>query len=169
MVLKITDKVKFLLRILSCITVCTLTIIIGIQVVNRYVFGTSFTWVEELAGMAMIYITYFGAAMATVNNSNTRIDFFIRKLPGPVYRGFEILDDCICVAFFLVICRYAVKLVGTNLHALSAAMKIPLAVNYVGVLSGCVLMIVFYLLRLWIDVEKFRGRNMDYVEEELSR
>ena len=169
MVLKITDKVKFLLRILSCITVCTLTIIIGIQVVNRYVFGTSFTWVEELAGMAMIYITYFGAAMATVNNSNTRIDFFIRKLPGPVYRGLEILDACICLAFLLVICRYAVKLVGTNLHALSAAMKIPLAVNYVGVLSGCVLMIVFYLLRLWIDVEKFRGRNMDYVEEELSR
>lgn len=52
MVLKLIDKVKFLLRILSCVTVCTLTIIIGIQVVNRYVFGTSFTWVEELAGMA---------------------------------------------------------------------------------------------------------------------
>ena len=75
MVLKLIDKVKFLLRILSCVTVCTLTIIIGIQVVNRYVFGTSFTWVEELAGMAMVYITYFGAAMATINNSNTRIDF----------------------------------------------------------------------------------------------
>ena len=43
MVLKLIDKVKFLLRILSCVTVCTLTIIIGIQVVNRYVFGTSFT------------------------------------------------------------------------------------------------------------------------------
>ena len=48
-------------------------------------------------------------------------------------------------------------------------MKIPLSVNYVGVLSGCVLMILFYVLRLWIDVEKLRGRNMDYVEEELSR
>lgn len=32
--------------------------------------------------MAMVYITYFGAAMATINNSNTRIDFFIRKLPA---------------------------------------------------------------------------------------
>ena len=58
---------------------------------------------------------------------------------------------------------------GTNLNALSAAMKIPLSVNYVGVLSGCVLMIIFYVLRLWIDVEKLRGRNMEYVEEELSR
>ena len=25
--------------------------------------------------MAMVYITYFGAAMATINDSNTRIDF----------------------------------------------------------------------------------------------
>ena len=56
MVLKLIDKVKFLLRILSCVTVCTLTIIIGIQVVNRYVFGTSFTWVEELAGMATLHL-----------------------------------------------------------------------------------------------------------------
>ncbi|MFQ9703598.1 MAG: hypothetical protein ACLR0U_18225 [Enterocloster clostridioformis] len=47
-----------------------------------------------------------------------------------MYRGLEILDDCICLAFLLVICRHAVKLVGTNLHALSVAMKIPLAVNY---------------------------------------
>ena len=118
-------------------------------------------------GHGLHYI--FRRSMATINNSNTRIDFFIRKLPGPVYRGFEILDDCICIAFLLVICRYAAKLVGTNLNALSAAMKIPLSVNYVGVLSGCVLMIIFYVLRLWIDVEKLRGRNMDYVEEELSR
>ena len=122
MVLKLIDKVKFLLRILSCVTVCTLTIIIGIQVVNRYVFGTSFTWVEELAGMAMVYITYFGAAMATINNSNTRIDFFIRKLPGPVYRGFEILDDCICIAFLLVICRYAAKLVEIERYGVTVAM-----------------------------------------------
>lgn len=169
MVFKIIDKVKFILRILSCVTVCTLTVIIGIQVVNRYVFGNSFTWVEELAGMAMVYITYFGAAMATINNSNTRIDFFIRKLPRPLYHAFEILDDCICIAFLLVICRFAVKLVGTNLHALSAAMKIPLAVNYVGVLCGCAMMVVFYILRLWIDVEKFKGKNMDYVEEALNK
>ena len=77
MIVKIADKIKFILRSLSCITICTLVIVTGLQVVNRYVFHKSFTWVEELGGMAMVYITYFGAAMATINNSNTRIDFYI--------------------------------------------------------------------------------------------
>ena len=56
--------------------ICTLTIIVAMQVVNRNFLQHSFTWVEEVAGIAMIFVTYLGASMATVNNSNTRIDFF---------------------------------------------------------------------------------------------
>ena len=63
MVLKITDKVKFLLRILSCITVCTLTIIIGIQG-GEPVMCLELHYMGGGAGRAwsMVYITYFGAA-----------------------------------------------------------------------------------------------------------
>ncbi len=169
MIVKAIDKIKFSLRCLSCVTICTLVIVTAIQVVMRYAFHHSLTWVEELGGIAMIYITYFGAAMATINNSNTRIDFFIRKMPKPIYRGFEIFDDCVCIAFLLVLCRYSWKLVGSNLHALSTALKLPLAVNYVGVLSGCVLMIMFYLIHLYIDVQKFKGADMTEIEEALNQ
>lgn len=169
MIIKIMDKIKFLLRSLSCITICTLTIITAMQVINRYAFKSSFTWVEELGGMAMVYITYFGAAMATINNSNTRIDFFIRKLPEPVYRAFEVLDDCICIAFLGVVCFFAWKLTGTNMCALSAAMKVPLSVNYIAILAGCALMMIFYSIRLWCDVQKLMGKDMEYIEKELGQ
>ena len=43
MIVKIADKIKFILRSLSCITICTLVIVTGLQVVNRYVFHKSFT------------------------------------------------------------------------------------------------------------------------------
>ena len=169
MIVKATDKIKFALRCLSCVTICTLVIITAIQVVMRYVFHQSLTWVEELGGIAMIYITYCGAAMATINNSNTRIDFFIKQLPKPVYRGFEILDDCVCIAFLLVFGRFSWKLIGNNLHTLSTAMKLPLAVNYVGVLLGCLLMIAFDLIHLYIDIQKCRGVDMTEIEEALNR
>ena len=169
MIVKIADKIRFLLRSLSCITICTLVIVTGMQVLNRYVFHSSFTWVEELGGMAMVYITYFGAAMASINNSNTRIDFFIHKLPKPLSQGFEILDDCICIVFLVVVSGLAWRLAGSNMTALSAAMKVPLAINYIGVLLGCLLMICFYIIHLWIDVQKFRGVDMSSIEEELNK
>ncbi|MDO4277323.1 MAG: TRAP transporter small permease [Lachnoclostridium edouardi] len=169
MIVKIADKIKFILRSLSCITICTLVIVTGLQVVNRYVFHKSFTWVEELGGMAMVYITYFGAAMATINNSNTRIDFFIHKLPRPICQAFEILDDCICIGFLGVISCLSWKLAGSNMNALSAAMKIPLAVNYIGILLGCILMIGFYFIHLWVDIQKCKGLDMSSIEEALNR
>lgn len=169
MIIKAIDKIKFFLRCLSCVTICTLVIITAIQVVMRYGFRHSLTWVEELGGIAMIYITYCGAAMATINNSNTRIDFFIRQLPKPIYRGFEVLDDCVCIAFLLVLCRYSWKLIGNNIHTLSTALKLPLAVNYAGVLIGCLLMIAFYLIHLYIDIQKIKGVDMTEIEEALNQ
>ncbi len=169
MIVKATDKIKFALRCLSCVTICTLVIITAIQVVMRYVFHQSLTWVEELGGIAMIYITYCGAAMATINNSNTRIDFFIKQLPKPVYRLFEVFDDCVCIAFLLVLSRFAWKLIGSNIHTLSTAMKLPIAVNYLGVLIGCLLMIAFYLIHLYIDIQKCRGVDMTEIEEAMNQ
>ena len=103
------------------------------------------------------------------NNNNTRIDFFIRKLPGKGHMLFEILDNLICITFLVVICVFAGKLVGSNMNALSAAMKVPLAVNYVAILVGCIMMIIFYIMHLGIDIQKFRGIDMTSVEEELNR
>ena len=80
---KLLDTIKFLLRLISCVSICLLVVIVFMQVINRNFFDHSFTWVEEVASMAMVFITYLGAAMATINNGNTRIDFFIRKLPDP--------------------------------------------------------------------------------------
>ena len=57
--------------------------------------------------------------MCIRDSSNTRIDFFIRKLPKPMYQGFEILDDCVCIAFLVIVCRLAYSLVGSNMKALS--------------------------------------------------
>lgn len=169
MIIKATNKIKFALRCLSCVTICTLVIITAIQVVMRYAFHQSLTWVEELGGIAMIYITYCGAAMATINNSNTRIDFFIKKLPRPVYQGFEVLDDCICIGFLMVLSSLSWKLIGSNIRTLSTAMKLPLAVNYAGVLIGCLLMIAFYLIHLYMDIQKCRGVDMSEIEEALNQ
>jgi TRAP-type C4-dicarboxylate transport system permease small subunit len=167
--LKVLKVLKFCLRLICAIMICMLTVIISMQVVNRNFMGHSFTWVEELAGISMIYITFLGSALATINNSNTRIDFFIKKLPGKMTNVFDILVNLICIAFVGILCCYSLKLMGNNLYRLSAAMKLPVAVNYFGMLFGGVLMILFFGIRLYIEVQKYRGKNMTAMEEALNK
>lgn len=122
---KLLDTIKFLLRLISCISICLLVVIVFMQVINRNFFDHSFTWVEEVASMAMVFITYLGAAMATINNGNTRIDFFIRKLPTPVYNAFELLDDVICIAFLVIVSTIAYKQMMTSWPMQTPALRLP--------------------------------------------
>lgn len=169
MIVKVMNKVKFILRVISCIMVCMLTVIVAMQVMNRDFFGHSFTWVEELAGISMIFVTYLGAAMATINNSNTRIDFFIRMLPVKVTNAINVLDNLICIAFLCVVSKLAFKLMETNINTLTPAMKLPISINYFGVLLGSALMILFYILHVYLDIQRFRGKNVTEIEGELNK
>lgn len=120
---KLLDTIKFLLRLISCVSICLLVVIVFMQVINRNFFDHSFTWVEEVASMAMVFITYLGAAMATINNGNTRIDFFIRKLPTPVYNAFELLDDVICIVFLVIVSTIAYKQMLTSWSMQTPALR----------------------------------------------
>ena len=169
MATKLLDGIKFLLRLISCISICLLTIIVFMQVINRNFFDHSFTWVEEVASMAMVFVTYMGAAMATINNSNTRIDFFIRKLPRPVYNVFEVLDDGICIVFLVVITAMSYKLMLSNWSMVTPALRLSQGINYFAIMLGCILMIIFYLIQMWLHICKVMGKDTTKAEEVLNR
>ena len=69
----------------------------------------------------------------------------------------------------MVLSSLSWKLIGSNIRTLSTAMKLPLAVNYAGVLIGCLLMIAFYLIHLYMDIQKCRGVDMSEIEEALNQ
>lgn len=169
MATKLLDGIKFLLRLISCISICLLTIIVFMQVINRNFFDHSFTWVEEVVSMAMVFVTYMGAAMATINNSNTRIDFFIRKLPRPVHNVFEVLDDGICIVFLVVITAMSYKLMLSNWSMVTPALRLPQGINYFAIMLGCILMIIFYLIQMWLHICKVMGKDTTKAEEVLNR
>lgn len=169
MINKLMNAIKFIIKVISCVMICMLTIIVSMQVVNRNFFDHSFTWVEELAGISMIFVTYLGAAAATINNSNTRIDFFIRMLPQKLHQAVDLLDNLICIAFLGVLCKFSAQLMQSNLKNLTPAMRLPISINYFGVFLGCALMMLFYLLHAYLDVQKLAGKDVAEIEEALNQ
>ena len=169
MATKILNGIKFFLRLISCVSICMLIIIVFMQVINRNFFDHSFTWVEEVASMSMVFITYLGAAMATINNSNTRIDFFIRLLPKKLYHAVEVLDDAICIGFLVLVVVMAQRMMVVNWTMYTPALKLPVGVNYFAILLGSILMIVFYFIHMILDAKKMLGHDVSAAEEALNK
>lgn len=57
-----------------------LTILLTCQVILRYVFGHSFSWIEEVSIILFILMTYFGVSSAALYGKHLKVDFFIEKL-----------------------------------------------------------------------------------------
>lgn len=166
---KCIKYIQIALKVLCAIVICSLTVILGLQIIKRNVFLSSFTWAEELSTISMVWITFLGAALAVITNQNTRIDFFIRKLPAKAYHSVLVFDDLVCMAFCGVIIKYSWRAIGKNLSNLTPALKLPVSVNYAGIFTGFVLMLLFFALRIVLEFMSLAGKDTGEIEKELAK
>lgn len=69
------------------------------QVVCRYLFHTAITWTEELAGFAMVWAVYSGAALAVRERFHIRIMIGVMALPRLFSLATVLVGDLIWMAF----------------------------------------------------------------------
>lgn len=103
------------------------------QVFSRYLLGTSFTWTEEFARFALIWMTILGAAYLTGKKEHLSMDFLYQKFSDSNKRKASILIEVLIFLFALIVMFIGgLNLVYTTLHLeqLSGTLRIPLGYVY---------------------------------------
>lgn len=72
------------------------------QVLMRYVFGQSISWVEEVCVMSWVWAVLWGTAFVTDASDDVRIDLLHGSVPRRVRRVFEALSSLALVVVFLI-------------------------------------------------------------------
>lgn len=134
-----------------------IVLIMGLQVVMRYIFKQSISWSEESSRYFFIWFTFLGISYAVHNNSHIRLDIIETLIPK-LKKPLEITGD----VFFLAFCVYMIKpgmkvisfLMGSN--QLSPALQFPMYFVYASLLIGLFLT-TFRLIQKY--VVKFMNKN----------
>lgn len=118
-----------------------MSIIIGIQVIMRYVFQNSLVWSEELSRYMFIWLIYFAVSYTARREKHIRIDAAINLYPKKLRPYIEILSELIVLGFSVFIAVTAVTVFQkiTWSGQLSPAMRIPMQYVYAAPLIGFVL------------------------------
>ena len=116
------------------------------QVFGRYVLNKSFSFTEEFARFALIWLTILGAAYLNGKREHLAMDYWLNKLP-PAGRAARrrLIEILMAVFALLVMVIGGGNLVYTTLRLgqVSAAIGVPLGVVYAIVpISG--LLIIFF-------------------------
>ena len=116
------------------------------QVFGRYVLNQSFSFTEEFARFALIWLTILGAAYLNGRREHLSMDFWLNKLsPEALDKRLRYIELFMLVFALVVMVIGGGNLVYTTLRLgqLSAAMQVPLGFVYAIVpISG--LLIIFF-------------------------
>lgn len=126
---------KFYNDLEAHLLVCSLiftVILIFMQVILRYVFGSSLSWSEELARYIFIWQIWLGTSVAQREQVHVRIEVFGGSKHEVLKKAVRICSDIIWMVFCLILVKYGFELV-ISIHRrgiLSTAMRIPMYLVY---------------------------------------
>lgn len=103
------------------------------QVFARYVLNTSFTFTEEFARFALIWLAILGAAYLNARREHLSMDFVFQKLSFKNQTKVSVLVEVFIFLFALIVMVIGgLNLVYTTLHLeqLSGTLRIPLGYVY---------------------------------------
>lgn len=92
----------------ACLAVAGLALLIivvinGANVAARYLFGSPFSWAEELMLFLMILSVFAGAIAVTWRNLHIRIDTFLDRMPPAMHRIALAIGSLISIGVICVI------------------------------------------------------------------
>ncbi|KKE80245.1 TRAP transporter small permease [Bacilli bacterium] len=156
---------EYILVFLSAFTV----VVIFLQVVMRYVFGSSLTWSEEIARYAFIWMIYLGVSYGVKKKKHLGVDALnmLFKEKGQII--ISMIANVSFLIFAIVITYYGFDIVLRVTRA-SAAMQIPMEWVYAAPVVGLALTAIRLSQNLIKEYQQLKKINNnqenDYIIEE---
>lgn len=113
-----------------CIFICsiaivTLLVIFGWLVFGRYVLNVTPTWVEQLALLLVVYITFLGAAAGVHEETHLGVSFIREAFPDWLRKPLRIVADLALAVFGLIMLFACIELVQFGWSTNLAMLNIP--------------------------------------------
>jgi tripartite ATP-independent transporter DctM subunit len=117
-------------------------------VISRYVFRNPFVWSDELASILFLWLAMLGAVVAFRRSEHMRMSTLVARA-SPRWRAFfEAFAVALAVAFLALILHPAIEYAADEAAIVTPALEIPNVWRAAALPVGCVLMLLFALLRL---------------------
>jgi TRAP-type C4-dicarboxylate transport system permease small subunit len=149
----------------------TMTAVVFLQVIMRYVFSNSLSWSEEFSRYVFIWISWLGASYAVRENSHFRFKMLADKLEGNARRCLELFVLLAWFTFCFFLAWYGTRLVLFLIARgqISAAMEIPMSLPYAAVPIGVGCMCIRLIIEMWKVIKEMtkgeRGQDMNKKDE----
>jgi TRAP-type C4-dicarboxylate transport system permease small subunit len=153
---RFTAQVYRLLLVFCCLALTMMVIVISAQVFCRFCLNFTPAWSEELTLTTMIYLGFFGAAIAYKKRLHINIKFLIESFSPKNRKRMYLVIDLLLLIFSGYTIFYGIQLTGKTMNQFIPALNIPVGLAYLAIpISG----FVFFLFSAEKLLEEILNTN----------
>jgi TRAP-type C4-dicarboxylate transport system permease small subunit len=140
----------------SAALVVALTLVVVLQVFNRFVLQTPLAWSEDLAMLLFHWVAFLGAALGVKRMRHFGIDLVVKSLPERVRHRVELIVPAMMALVALTMITEGMKLLEINRNRVYSSMDVSYTWTFLSVpVSGALILV--YLA--WHEVRRWRGQT----------
>lgn len=145
--------------------------VIFLQVIMRYVFGSSLAWSEELARYSFIWIVYIGISFGVKKQRHIKVDLLLLAFKDKGRIVFNIISNLLFLAFAIFVIRYGYDIASQLLTfgQKSPANQIPMGYVYMAAPVGMGLTAIRLIQNLIKQFKALFGNGDTEVKTELEK
>lgn len=137
-----------LLEIIVILLVVGLTGIVLLAVAYRYL-GHSLVWYDEIASIGLVWLTYYGSALAALKGVHIGVPGFVSAMPTKWRVAATIFAEAVVLVFFVMLAVTGVRVLAVlGGDGLVSVPEIPLRLTDSAIPIGAALFVIAELLRL---------------------
>ncbi|TFD05102.1 MULTISPECIES: TRAP transporter small permease [unclassified Cryobacterium] len=139
-------------RLLAAGLLVLILMLILTQVISRFVFSSPFTWTEELARFALVWLTFISAGFVMARRLHVTVDLIAAKLSGIAAKAVNAfsIGVVLLVSASMAIAGTQFALSAAKLNA--PATQIPMSVVYASAVVGFGLIFLHGVLNSYVDI-----------------
>ncbi len=137
------DFVERLFSVVTAVILGLLAVLVGWQVIARYVFSTGIFWAEELSLLGMMWGTMLGATGCIWTDSHVRLNIVLDRLPNGIRVWLLTLMDGVVLWFAFWIVKEGMLLAQRTMGGQMSALHIPIGTTYVILPIAAIFMMAF--------------------------
>jgi TRAP-type C4-dicarboxylate transport system permease small subunit len=141
------DRLEQIITAITGFILGSLAVLVGWQVVARYIFSSGQFWAEQLALVSMMWVALLGAAGCVWTDSHVRLNIVLTSLPTTARLIVLTILDGIVLWFSFVVVKEGISLAERTMGGEMSALGIPIGTTYIVLPTAAVLMIIFTLVR----------------------
>jgi TRAP-type C4-dicarboxylate transport system permease small subunit len=153
----IRRRYEQLLEAIVLVLMIALTILVIFGAAFRYL-GSALTWYDEIASIGLVWLTYYGSALAALRGAHIGVPGFVNAMPPRLRVGVTLFAEAIVLLFFVLLAYYGTQVLivlqGEHLITLP---EVPTTLTQSVIPIGAILFLIAELLRLPDVLRAARG------------